>query len=150
MELTKYKDLTLREILKMIEIEKLEGYDFQVSMISLFTKKSVEELEKLEYEELKKLFILFNEMDISFDIDREMIVGGKTWYFNFRNEDLDTKTLKAMKNLDYLTVFKHYFKFREPVSDDFYLDNFTMNEVMIYLEHFDLYRTELLEILPEL
>lgn len=150
MKLTPYKELTLREVIRMIEVEKLEGYDFTMNMISIFSKKSVKELEELPIEELKTLIDLFNNMETNFDIDRNMVVGGKTWYFNFRNEELDTITLKAIKNNDYLTIFRHYFVIKEPVSNDFYLDNFTMNEVMIYLEHFQLYREELMKILPEL
>lgn len=145
-----YKNLTLRDIIRMIEVEKLEGYDFTMNMISIFSGKSVKEIEELPGEELKNLIILFNNMETSFDIDREMFVDGKSWYFNFRNEDLDTKTLIAIKNKDYLTIFKHYFILKEEVSNDFYLDNFTMNEVMILLEHFTIYREELMKILPDI
>ncbi|CAB5187384.1 hypothetical protein UFOVP163_39 [uncultured Caudovirales phage] len=145
-----YKNLTLRDIIRMIEVEKLEGYDFTMNMISIFSGKSVKEIEELPGEELKNLIILFNNMETSFDIDREMFVDGKSWFFNFRNEDLDTKTLIAIKNKDYLTIFKHYFVIKEKVSDDFYLDNFTMNEVMILLEHFTIYREELMKILPDI
>jgi hypothetical protein len=145
-----YKNLTLRDIIRMIEVEKLEGYDFTINMLSIFSGKSVKDIEELPGEELKNLIILFNNMETSFDIDREMFVDGKSWYFNFRNEDLDTKTLIAIKNKDYLTIFKHYFVLKEEVSDDFYLDNFTMNEVMILLEHFTIYREELMKILPDI
>jgi hypothetical protein len=145
-----YKNLTLRDIIRMIEVEKLEGYDFTMNMISIFSGKSVKEIEELPGEELKNLIILFNNMETSFDIDREMFVDGKSWFFNFRNEDLDTKTLIAIKNKDYLTIFKHYFILKEEVSNDFYLDNFTMNEVMILLEHFTIYREELMKILPDI
>lgn len=145
-----YKNLSLRDIIRMIEVEKLEGYDFTMNMVSIFSGKSIKEIEELSGEELKNLIILFNNMETSFDIDREMFVDGKPWYFNFRNEDLDTKTLIAIKNKDYLTIFKHYFVLKEEVSNDFYLDNFTMNEVMILLEHFTIYREELMKILPDI
>lgn len=145
-----YKNLTLRDIIRMIEVEKLEGYDFTMNMVSIFSGKSIKEIEELPGEELKNLIILFNNMETTFDIDREMFVDGKPWYFNFRNEDLDTKTLIAIKNKDYLTIFKHYFVIKEEVSNDFYLDNFTMNEVMILLEHFTIYREELMKILPDI
>jgi hypothetical protein len=145
-----YKNLTLRDIIRMIEVENLEGYDFTMNMVSIFSGKSVKEIEELPGEELKNLIILFNNMETSFDIDREMFVDGKSWYFNFRNEELDTKTLIAIKNKDYLTIFKHYFVIKEDVSNDFYLDNFTMNEVMILLEHFTIYREELMKILPDI
>ena len=145
-----YKNLSLRDIIRMIEVEKLEGYDFTMNMMSIFSGKSIKEIEELPGEELKNLIILFNNMETSFDIDREMFVDGKSWYFNFRNEELDTKTLIAIKNKDYLNIFKHYFVIKEEVSNDFYLDNFTMNEVMILLEHFTIYREELMKIIPDI
>ena len=145
-----YKNLSLRDIIRMIEVEKLEGYDFTMNMMSIFSGKSIKEIEELPGEELKNLIILFNNMETSFDIDREMFVVGKSWYFNFRNEELDTKTLIAIKNKDYLNIFKHYFVIKEEVSNDFYLDNFTMNEVMILLEHFTIYREELMKIIPDI
>ena len=121
-----------------------------MNMMSIFSGKSIKEIEELPGEELKNLIILFNNMETSFDIDREMFVDGKSWYFNFRNEELDTKTLIAIKNKDYLNIFKHYFVIKEEVSNDFYLDNFTMNEVMILLEHFTIYREELMKIIPDI
>jgi hypothetical protein len=152
-KIKKEQDLTLRDILKLQHIESNPNdYDIPIlNKLSIYCNTSIEELEKYDIEKLKKLVKLFSNRKIKFVIHRDMEIDGKLIYFRFRNEDLTTKAIIDMKKMNLLEVMKHYFYSETTeLSDDWYLDNITMNEIMFLMEHYDLYKEQIVKIIPEM
>lgn len=148
-----YQTLTLGELIKIMDIEENpDKYEMPVlEKLAIFCDTTVEKLEEYEFEKLKKLVKLFTNKKANFEMKRDMTIDGKLIYFRFRNEDLPTKTILDMKNMRILEVIKYYFVAKdEELSNEWYLKNITLNEVMFLLEHYDLYRKEILSIVPEL
>lgn len=145
--------LTLNEILKLSDIEKNpDKYELPIlEMLAIYCNTTVSELEKYEIEKLKKLVNLFNKRKVKFEICRDMVIDNKLIYFRFRNDDLTTKTIIDMKKMNLLEVIKHYFySEEETLSNEWYLENITLNEIMLLIEHYNLYRNEVMKIIPEM
>jgi hypothetical protein len=148
-----YQTLTLGELIKIMDIEENpDKYEMPVlEKVAIFCNTTVSDLEEYDFEKLKKLVKLFSTKKPNFEINRDMEIDGRLIYFRFRNEDLPTKTILDMKKMRILEVVKYYFVAKdEELSDEWYLKNITLNEVMFLLEHYDLYRQEILKIVPEM
>ena len=147
------QDLTLRNVISLLEIENNpDNYEIPIlDTLAIYCDTTVEELEKYEITKLKKLVNLFNKRKVKFIIHRDMVIDGKLIYFRFRNDDLTTKSVLDMKKMNILEVMKHYFYSETTeLTDEWYLDNLTMNEIMLLIEHYELYREQVMKIIPEM
>ncbi|CAB5208327.1 hypothetical protein UFOVP182_10 [uncultured Caudovirales phage] len=152
-KLKDYQALTLDNLIHLMDIEENpDNYEIPVlEKVAIFSNTTVEDLEEYDIEKLKKLVKLFSNKKPNFEINRDMEIDGKMIYFRFRNEDLPAKTILDMKKMRLLEIVKYYFVAKdEELSDDWYLKNITLNEIMFLLEHYDLYRQEILKIIPEM